>query len=131
MAEQLAQLVREVERLVTAPYVPSLQDLHDLVQQSKFSTIGAWALSKPCQVGLLADVLVEALSRSCVALPLITAFAPVSPFRDVLLERHPVILDAFLEKAVDTNGAELTISVSPCMYRVILITPASGYCATS
>lgn len=25
MAEQLAQLVREVERLVTAPYVPSLQ----------------------------------------------------------------------------------------------------------
>ncbi|KAL2706106.1 hypothetical protein AAEP93_001356 [Penicillium crustosum] len=106
MAEQLAQLVREVERLVTAPYVPSLQDLHDLVQQSKSSTIGAWALCKPCQVGLLADVLVEALSRSRVALPLITAFASASSFRDVLLERHPVILDAFLEKAVDTNGAE-------------------------
>ncbi|CAI7578204.1 unnamed protein product [Penicillium glandicola] len=106
MAEQLAQLVREVERLVTAPYVPSLQDLHDLVQQSQSSTIGAWALCKPCQVGLLADVLIEALSRSRVALPLITAFASTSSFRDALLERHPVILDAFLEKAVDTNGAE-------------------------
>ncbi|CAI7625521.1 unnamed protein product [Penicillium discolor] len=106
MAEQLAQLVREVERLVTAPYVPSLQDLHDLVQQSTSSTIGAWALCKPCQVGLLADVLVEALSRSRVALPLITAFASISSFKDMLLERHPVILDAFLEKAVDTNGAE-------------------------
>ncbi|KAF4771708.1 hypothetical protein HAV15_004556 [Penicillium sp. str.  len=106
MAEQLAQLVREVERLVTAPYVPSLQDLHDLVEQSTSSTIGAWALCNPCQVGLLADVLVEALSRSRVALPLITTFASTSSFRDVLLERHPVILDAFLEKAVDTNGAE-------------------------
>ncbi|KAJ5800931.1 uncharacterized protein N7518_002999 [Penicillium psychrosexuale] len=107
MAEQLAQLVCEVERLVTAPYVPSLQDLYDLVQHTKSSTIGTWALCKPCQVGLLADVLIEALSRSLVALPLITAFASTSSaFRDALLERHPVILDAFLEKAVDTNGDE-------------------------
>ncbi|KGO75270.1 hypothetical protein PITC_001340 [Penicillium italicum] len=106
MAEQLAQLVCEVERLVTAPYVPSLQDLYDLVQQIQSSAIGAWALCKPCQVGLLADVLIEALPRSRVALSLITAFASTSSFRDALLERHPVILDAFLEKAVDTNGAE-------------------------
>ncbi|KAJ5154576.1 uncharacterized protein N7500_010015 [Penicillium coprophilum] len=106
MAGQLAQLVREVERLVTAPYVPSLQDLHDLVRQTQPPTIGAWALSKPCQVGLLADVLIEALSRSRVALPLITAFASTCAFRDAILERHPVILDAFLEKALDTQGAE-------------------------
>ncbi|KAJ5816383.1 hypothetical protein N7447_008616 [Penicillium robsamsonii] len=106
MEGQLAQLVREVERLVTAPYVPSLQDLHDLVSQSRSSTIGAWALSKPCQAGLLADVLVEALSRSRIALSLITAFASASSFRDELLERHPVILDAFLEKALETNGTE-------------------------
>ncbi|KAJ5372625.1 hypothetical protein N7517_004631 [Penicillium concentricum] len=106
MAGQLAQLVREVERLVTAPYVPSLQDLHDLVSQSRSSTVGAWALSKPCQVGLLADVLIEALSRSRVALSLITAFASTPSFRDALLERHSVILDAFLEKALETNGTE-------------------------
>ncbi|EKV18968.1 Chromosome segregation ATPase-like protein [Penicillium digitatum] len=106
MAEQLAQLACEVERLVTAPYVPSLQDLHDLVQQSTSSTIAAWALCKPCQVGLLAEVLTEALSRSCVALSLITTFASTSSFRDALLERHPVILDTILEKAVDANGAE-------------------------
>ncbi|KAJ5780471.1 hypothetical protein N7457_005631 [Penicillium paradoxum] len=104
MAEQLAQLVREVERLVTAPYVPSLQDLHDLVQRSESPKIGSWAFCKPCQVGLLADVLVEALSRSRVALPLITAFASTPIFRDALLERHPVALDAFLEKAVNDNG---------------------------
>ncbi|CAG8898917.1 unnamed protein product [Penicillium egyptiacum] len=112
MAEQLAQLVREVERIVTAPYVPSLQDLNDLVQRSQSSTFGAWAFCKPCQVGLLADVLIEALSRSRVALPLITAFASTPSFRDALLERHPVILDVFLEKAVETNGAE---SLSACI----------------
>ncbi|KAJ5520103.1 hypothetical protein N7463_000556 [Penicillium fimorum] len=106
MEGQLNQLVREVERIVTAPYVPSLQDLHDLVSQSRSSTIGAWALSKPCQVGLFVDVLIEALSRSRVALSLITAFASASSFRDELLERHPVILDAFLEKALETNGTE-------------------------
>ncbi|KAJ5428336.1 hypothetical protein N7445_009790 [Penicillium cf. griseofulvum] len=106
MAEQLAQLVREVERLVTAPYVPSLQDLHDLVYHTRPSTIVAWALSKPCQVGLLADVLIEALSRSRVALSLVTAFASTPSFRDALIKRHPVILDAFLEKALDVNGAE-------------------------
>ncbi|CAG7964363.1 unnamed protein product [Penicillium nalgiovense] len=104
--EQLAQLMREVERIVTAPYVPSLQDLHDLVHQNQSLTIGAWAFCKPCQVGLLADVLIEALSRSRVALPLITAFASTSTFRDALLERHPVILDVFLEKAMDSNRAE-------------------------
>lgn len=55
-----------------------------MVQQGKSSTIGAWALCKPCQVGLLADVLVDALSRSRVALPLITAFGLCS--LEVLLE---------------------------------------------
>lgn len=95
------------------------------MQQCQSFTIGAWVLCKPCQVGLLVDVLVEALSRSRVALPLITVFglcsmevllglesdmflASTSSFRDALLERHPVILDAFLEKAVDTNGAEVS-----------------------
>ena len=57
-----------------------------------------------------------------------------------------MILDAFLEKAVDTNGDEvsfvlrsqmlaegrqLTSSVSPGMYRVILIALASECCTTS
>lgn len=45
-----------------------------MVQQTQSSTIGAWAFCKPCQLGLLADVFIEALSRSRVALPLITAF---------------------------------------------------------
>ncbi|KAJ5124200.1 uncharacterized protein N7515_008025 [Penicillium bovifimosum] len=106
MPELLAQLVREVERVVTAPYAPSLQDLNELVHQRRQSTISSWAISKPCQVGLLADVLVEALSRSRVALPLITVFASASAFRDALLERNPVLLDAFLEKAVRDEGVE-------------------------
>ncbi|KAJ5357534.1 hypothetical protein N7541_004692 [Penicillium brevicompactum] len=99
--EQLAQLVREVERVVTAPYVPSLQGLYDLLQQGCLSSIELWALCKPCQVGLIADVLVDALSRSRVAAPLIAAFASTRAARDAILERHPVILDNFLEKAVN------------------------------
>ncbi|KAJ5555083.1 hypothetical protein N7535_007528 [Penicillium sp. DV-2018c] len=108
MTERHVELVREVERVVTAPYVPALQDLNDLICRRTLSTneISLWAISKPCQVGLLADVLIEALSRSLVALTLITVFASSSEFRDALLERHPVLLDAFLEKAVTNEGVE-------------------------
>ncbi|CAG8373434.1 unnamed protein product [Penicillium salamii] len=98
--EQLAQLVREVERVVTAPYVPSLQGLYDLLQSCSPS-IESWALCKPCQVGLMADVLVDALPRSRVAVPLVSAFASTRAVRDAILERHPVVLDQFLEKAVN------------------------------
>lgn len=144
MAEGLTRLVREVERVVTAPYVPSLQvgrprlvpkkqsdnvldqDLYNLVQHSSSSAIASWALQKPCQVGLLADALVEGLSRSRVALPLLAAFgeeyklmpfnfsvlmniASATRFRDALLCRHPVILDTFLEKAVDAAQADVSV----------------------
>ncbi|KAJ6067221.1 uncharacterized protein N7446_004258 [Penicillium canescens] len=84
MAEQLALVVREVERLVTAP-----------IFMASFSSVSA-----------LGDVLVEALSRSRVALPLITAFSSASSFRDALLDRHQTILDAFLQKALGTNEHE-------------------------
>ncbi|OQD83244.1 hypothetical protein PENANT_c017G08214 [Penicillium antarcticum] len=106
MAEQLALVVREVERLVTAPYVPSLQDLYGVVQQCSLSTIESWAFCKPCQVSALGDVLVEALSRSRVALPLLTAFSNASSFRDALLNRRQMILDAFLQKALETHEHE-------------------------
>ncbi|CAG8107382.1 unnamed protein product, partial [Penicillium salamii] len=98
--EPLAQLVREVERVVTAPYVPSLQGLYELLQSCSPS-IESWALCKPCQVGLMADVLVDALPRSRVAVPLVSAFASTRAVRDAILERHPVVLDQFLEKAVN------------------------------
>ncbi|KAJ5114751.1 hypothetical protein NUU61_000510 [Penicillium alfredii] len=106
MADDLARLVHQIERVVTAPYAPSLQDLHELAHQCSNSTIESWAFYKPCQVGLLADVLVEGLSRSRVALPLVSAFASVTSFRDALLERHPVILDGFLEKTLDAEELE-------------------------
>ncbi|KAF3390384.1 hypothetical protein F1880_009169 [Penicillium rolfsii] len=100
MADELTRLAREVERVVTAPYVPSLQDLHVLVETSSSFTIQSWALHKPCQVGLLAELLMESLSRSRVALPLLTAFAQSTSFRNALLNRQPVILDTFLERVL-------------------------------
>ncbi|KAJ5118887.1 hypothetical protein N7448_010594 [Penicillium atrosanguineum] len=101
-----AFLVREIECVVTAPYAPSLQGLNDLAQRVTTSTIDSWALQKPCQVDLLADAFVEGLSRSRVALPLLSVFAHTTVFRDALLQRHPVILDTFLQKAVDAEESE-------------------------
>ncbi|KAF7718766.1 Uncharacterized protein PECH_004247 [Penicillium ucsense] len=106
MTQDVAPLVREIERVVTAPYAPSLQDLHSLVQNSTRSSLQTWALQKPCQVGLLAELLVESLSQSRVALPLLTAFGYVGAFRDCLLKREPVILDAFLQKAIIADEVE-------------------------
>ncbi|KAI2786433.1 hypothetical protein POX_g08818 [Penicillium oxalicum] len=106
MAEEVAQLVREVERVVTAPYIPSLQNLYTLVQNTSRSGIQSWALQKPCQVELLAALLVENLARSRVALPLLTAFGHVSIFRDHIIGQEPILLDALLEKAVVGNETE-------------------------
>ncbi|KAJ5153256.1 uncharacterized protein N7482_009734 [Penicillium canariense] len=101
MAEELTRLTSEIERVVTAPYVPSLQNLHYLVQASSSSIVDSWVLHKPCQVGLLADVLVEGLSRSryhpaCVALfssPLPRGFTP------------PARLAGFITKLVSMMAA--------------------------
>ncbi|KAJ5998888.1 hypothetical protein N7451_006698 [Penicillium sp. IBT 35674x] len=110
MSQDLMCMVEEIERIVTAPYAPSLQDLYELVQSRNPSAIKCWALQKPCQIGLLADVLVESLSRSRAALPLLSTFASEITFRDAVLLRHPVILDALLEKAVDGGESEYQLA---------------------
>ncbi|OJK00732.1 hypothetical protein ASPACDRAFT_117135 [Aspergillus aculeatus ATCC 16872] len=108
MAEQITsiQLGREVERLVTAPYAPSLQDLYGLIQDASPASIRHWAFCKPCQVGALVDLLVEGLSRSRFALSLLNAFMPVVSFRDFLLQRYPYLLDQFLERSTTEEGFE-------------------------
>ncbi|RAH43421.1 uncharacterized protein BO95DRAFT_516470 [Aspergillus brunneoviolaceus CBS 621.78] len=108
MAEQITsiQLGREVERLVTAPYAPSLQDLYGLIQDASPASIRHWAFCKPCQVGALVDLLVEGLCRSRLALSLLNAFMPVVSFRDFLLQQYPHLLDQFLEKSTTEEGSE-------------------------
>ncbi|PLB52423.1 hypothetical protein P170DRAFT_378212 [Aspergillus steynii IBT 23096] len=114
MADSFPGLGREVERLVTAPYAPSLQDLHGLVQDSSPASLSSWALYKPCQVGALADILVDGLFRSNFALGLIGAFARLEAFRNALLERYPYILDQFLQRSIQ-NGETQYISICVAM----------------
>ncbi|CAI7665791.1 unnamed protein product [Penicillium manginii] len=81
MAEDLTRLLREIERITAAPYVPSLQDLYNLAQNLDTTKFKIWSLQKPCQVGLLADVLVESLSRSRVALRLLSTFGELMIYK--------------------------------------------------
>ncbi|KAE8374408.1 hypothetical protein BDV26DRAFT_295988 [Aspergillus bertholletiae] len=97
---------REVERIITAPYAPSLQDLYELAQHAPTVSFHSWASHKPCQVGALVDVLVDGMSRSNFALHLIGTFTSLAAFRDSLLERYPCILDQFLQKAIENDGTE-------------------------
>ncbi|KAH8426462.1 uncharacterized protein LDX57_004200 [Aspergillus melleus] len=113
MADNLSGLGREVERLVTAPYAPSLQDLHAFVQGSSTASLSSWASHKPCQVGALADILVDGLSRSNFALDLVRAFARLEPFRNALLERYPCMLDQFLQRS--ENGEPQYIATCVAM----------------
>ncbi|RDW86206.1 uncharacterized protein DSM5745_02848 [Aspergillus mulundensis] len=106
MSDTSFLLSREVERLVNAPYAPSLQDLYGLTQQASSNAVISWVFQKPCQVGPLVDVLVDGLSRSRSALPLITVFAQAQEFRDSLLQRYPYLLDQFLRQAVEGNEAD-------------------------
>ncbi|KAL4997665.1 hypothetical protein BDV10DRAFT_201754 [Aspergillus recurvatus] len=98
-------LGREVERLVNAPYAPSLQELYSLTQQAP-SAVVTWASQKPCQVAALVDVLVDGLSRSRSALPLLASFARAQEFRDNLLRRYPHLLDEFLQRTIEGNEAD-------------------------
>jgi hypothetical protein len=107
MPDKLSLLVHEVERLITAPYAPSLQSLHDIIQNDSNGLVNAWATHKPCQIGALVNVLFDGLSRSRFALPLLNAFASVSAFSDALLERYPTVLDQFLEKALESDETEV------------------------
>ncbi|PYH44921.1 uncharacterized protein BP01DRAFT_341674 [Aspergillus saccharolyticus JOP 1030-1] len=108
MADQTTsiQLGREVERLVTAPYAPSLQDLYALLQDASPASIRLWAFCKPCQISALVDVLVDGLSRSRFALPSLSAFISVTSFRDSLLQRYPHLLDQFLERSTEKDAPE-------------------------
>ncbi|KAJ5885148.1 hypothetical protein N7495_009658 [Penicillium taxi] len=113
MVEELSNFIAEIERIVTAPYIPLLLDLYDLTRQSSSTTISRWANQKPCQVGLLADVLVEGLSRSRVSLPLLSIFSSSAPsFQEAVLVRHPVLLDSLLEKVVEAGDLDY---LSPCI----------------
>ncbi|GKZ31251.1 hypothetical protein AbraIFM66950_011580 [Aspergillus brasiliensis] len=107
--QQSIRLNREVERLVTAPYAPSLQDLYSLTQSATSQNIRLWASHKPCQIGALVDVLVDGLSRSRFALPLLGTFVSATVVRDVLLERHPCLLDQFLQSATDDDKSEYAL----------------------
>ncbi|GAA85789.1 similar to An11g09530 [Aspergillus luchuensis IFO 4308] len=107
--QQSIRLSHEVERLVTAPYAPSFQDLYSLTQSTTSQSIRLWASHKPCQIGALVDVLVDGLSRSRFALPLLETFVSAPAVRDALLERHPCLLDQFLQGAVGNDKAEYAL----------------------
>ncbi|PKY07830.1 hypothetical protein P168DRAFT_3101 [Aspergillus campestris IBT 28561] len=113
MSDQSIALGREVERLITAPYAPSLQDLYGITQSCSLGVIQSWASRKPCQIGALADVVVDGLSRSNFAVRLLGAFARVESFRNVLLERHPQLLDLFLQKAIEDGEFQVGHLKSP------------------
>ncbi|KAL4754801.1 hypothetical protein BDW72DRAFT_165377 [Aspergillus terricola var. indicus] len=102
MPDTFFLLGHEVERLVNAPYAPSLQDLYSLAEQAPLAVV-TWASQKPCQVAALVDVLVDGLSRSRSALPLLTSFARTQEFRDNLLQRYPYLLDQFLQQTIEGN----------------------------
>ncbi|OJJ61271.1 hypothetical protein ASPSYDRAFT_816068 [Aspergillus sydowii CBS 593.65] len=107
------KLCREVERLVNAPYAPSLQDLYALTQQLSSTVVCFWVSQKPCQVAPLVDVLVDGLTRSRFALPLLAYFALAQEFRDTLLQRYPYLLDQFLRQS--TEGSEAKQCLSACL----------------
>ncbi|KAL4924880.1 uncharacterized protein BDV17DRAFT_201212 [Aspergillus undulatus] len=128
MPNTLFLLGREVERLVNAPYAPSLQNLYNLIQKVTPRVVYAWVARKPCQVRALVDVLVDSLARSRYALPLLTTFALAQEFRDSLLQRYPHLLDQFLRKSIESSDIEylevciaLLSSPLPCA----IIPPAS------
>ncbi|KAL4970045.1 uncharacterized protein BDV14DRAFT_68118 [Aspergillus stella-maris] len=100
-------LGREVERLVNAPYAPSLQDLYSLTHKTPSSVLFSWASRKPCHVGALVDVIVDGLARSRLASPLLTSFAREQGFRNDLLQRYPHLLDQFLQQSVEGSEAEI------------------------
>ncbi|KAL2853946.1 hypothetical protein BJY01DRAFT_51347 [Aspergillus pseudoustus] len=121
-------LSREVERLVTATYAPSLQDLYSLTQAATPALINSWASRKPCHLVALAEVLIDGLSRSRLALPILASFARTPDFRDCLLLQHPYLLDQFLQQSTGNNEAEyLSVCISllssplPCS----IVPPAS------
>ncbi|KAL6237095.1 hypothetical protein BDW75DRAFT_205168 [Aspergillus navahoensis] len=105
MSDTSFLLGREVERLVNAPYAPSLQELYSLTQQAP-SAVVIWASQKPCQVAALVDVLVDGLSRSRLALPLLASFARAQEFRDNLLQQYPHLLDKFLQQTIEGKEAD-------------------------
>ncbi|RAK96539.1 uncharacterized protein BO80DRAFT_391490 [Aspergillus ibericus CBS 121593] len=104
--QQSVRLGREVERLVTAPYAPSLQDLQGLIQTTTLDSVRLWAFQRPCQISALVDVLVDGLSRSRFALPLLRTFVLIPAVRDALLERYPCLLDQFLQSAIEDDQSE-------------------------
>ncbi|KAL4942210.1 hypothetical protein BDV06DRAFT_235544 [Aspergillus oleicola] len=106
MPDANSLLSREVERLVNVPYAPSLQVLYSLTQKAPLSVVLSWASQTPCQVGVLVDVLVDALARSCFALPLLTSFARAQEFRDNLIQRYPQLLDQFLRRSAGGSEPE-------------------------
>ncbi|KAL4892920.1 hypothetical protein BDV59DRAFT_178968 [Aspergillus ambiguus] len=112
MQDTINALGREVQRIVTAPYAPSLQDLYGIANRASSTQVNSWVSHKPCQVAALVDVLVDGLSRSGYALNLLQVFTQASIARDALLHRHPHILDQFLQKAIEDGQAEY---ISACI----------------
>ncbi|KAH8703721.1 hypothetical protein BGW36DRAFT_404049 [Talaromyces proteolyticus] len=75
MQENVPCLIREVERVVTTPYAPALntwvQKLEAIVENIPNVALRQWADCKPCQVLLLAAVIIEQMPYS---LKLLTKF---------------------------------------------------------
>ncbi|KAA8645707.1 uncharacterized protein ATNIH1004_007126 [Aspergillus tanneri] len=94
MKDKLSRLGCEVERLVTAQYAHSLQELHELVQHASTASLSSWAAQKPCQLGALAHIVVDGLSRSSYALHL------VAPLDFVV----PAFLPPFVTNLINSTG---------------------------
>ncbi|KUL85279.1 hypothetical protein ZTR_07956 [Talaromyces verruculosus] len=103
-------LVEGIERAVTAPYTPDLHRIDRDVDYASDATLRQWVDCKPCQVSLLAAVLLEQRPTSN---KLLARFGSIETVRDALLDREPALLDQSLHRAIeDGNEDDLNICVS-------------------
>lgn len=73
MVQHYDSLVAEVDRIVTSPYPTQLKGLHDIIcTRCTLGDIARWTLSRPCQIELLANCLLEGLRHWPYVLDLLT-----------------------------------------------------------
>lgn len=79
MAEPYDSLVREIDRIAASPYPTQLKGLRDVVcTRCNCADVARWAISRPCQIGRLAECLLEGLRYWPYVLELITKLCECS-----------------------------------------------------
>ncbi|KAF1983812.1 hypothetical protein K402DRAFT_396287 [Aulographum hederae CBS 113979] len=109
-------LAREISRVLSSVYIPSLKSLRDILQEADDAEIHQWVNSHcPAEIEGLASLVQEGILSQPYGIDILRKLSVSRAFRDEILFQEPRLLETFLSKSLKSSRDDFEENSKPCL----------------